>query len=458
MQDTKLLDECKAGNIDAVRSLITDNANLNAVTDDESPLLVAIEANNLDLVDVLLQAGADPARVTDSGETALMAASRCGHLEIVYHLLQRQPAALLNIRDDELEHTALLLAIKHNKLDVASALFDAGADATIASDCGTTTLMVCSDVPLAEKLLDLGVDVHAQDGEGMNAFLIACRDGNVKLVSLLLARGADVYSHDGEDRTGLMLACSMGHAEVATLLLKLNTSPPVDEDEWNAWLHSGDRDEGVTALHMAVLGGHAGCVQALVAAGFNVNKLDDDSVPPLSHAVNAEIARILLDAGAKDLQGGCRKRAVVLACEEPKRIEVLRLLLQRFPNCDHPDRPLLFFAVEARNLDAVRALVTARPPEYINKQDSAGCTALAYARHPEVVQLLLELGTDPRIVNNTGKTPLMFGGSAARVRLLLEAAPDTVRVRDNAGRTAMSHLCLSPRHLDALDELLRYCA
>jgi ankyrin repeat protein len=318
--------------------------------------------------------------------------------------------------------------------------------------------MECTDVGLARRLLELGVDVHARDADGMDALLFACKRGNVELASLLLTSGASVYSVNGTGMSALALACEGGHAEVVELLLY--TEPELgDEDaraQWVAWLFAED-GSGWNAMHWAAAGSHRGCVQALLDIGFDANLPDTEGVTPLHLVDDVEVARILLDEGAEDLSDDYGHTAASRACESSSRVEVLRLLLQRFPDSDHPDRPLLFDAAQAGNLEAVRLLLAARPPGYINKRGFSGGSALHFTKDPEAVRLLLELGIDPRIVDNEGKTSIMSSFEAACVRLLLDAAPDLVGARDLEGRTAVMHLSCSGMHYKALEELFRYC-
>jgi ankyrin repeat protein len=60
-------------------------------------------------------------------------------------------------------------------------------------------------------------------------------------------------------------------------------------------------NNGVTALHDAVRGGHKTTVELLIAEGANVNALSTDSGTPLEIAINSgqeEIAELLRKAGA----------------------------------------------------------------------------------------------------------------------------------------------------------------
>jgi ankyrin repeat protein len=344
----------------------------------------------------------------------------------------------------------------NQKLDVASALLDAGADATIASNDGTTTLMECFDVGMARRLLGLGVEVNARRASGENALLLACGRGDVEMASVLLDSGA---RRDDNDvwKAPLQGACRNGQTEVVALLLRSpGPSGRDNEVQWRCWLH--EIHSGQTALHVAVEEGHVGCVQALVDAGFDVNTRNREEAPALHYAKDVEIARILLDAGATDLFCILRNTATSLALQDPTRVEILRLLLQRFPDCESPDRPLLHDAMEAGNLEGVRLLLAARPLGYVNtKALYGGHTALCACENEEMMRLLLELGADPRIVDNAGQTPLMMASNPACVRMLLDAAPDMVSIRDYWGRNALAHLSDSCDRYEALMELFRCC-
>jgi hypothetical protein len=118
---------------------------------------------------------------------------------------------------------------------------------------------------------------------------------------------------------------------------------------------------------------------------------------------------------------------------------------------------LLEYATEAGNLEAVRMLLDARPAEYINKHWFNDGTVLRSCIDADVVQLLLDRGADPHVVDNEGQTPLMMNGKAARVRILLDAAPDLLGMRNRVGQTAVMYLSQSVDGYEALGELFRYC-
>jgi ankyrin repeat protein len=299
----KLIQQCKEGNIDAARRLIADFADVNIIHEGDSPLLIAIQRNNVELLDVLYHAAVDIARFSHENHTALMVAVLGGHMEAVRWLLQHQPAALLDARDD-LGRSSLILALQNNHLDAAFALLEAGANINLPSNDGTTALTACSDAGMARRLQEL-TDVNARFEGGMTALLLACKRGDAKMAAMLLDHGADVYDRDDEGMTTLLHACIGGHAAVVELLLK---QEPIrlqgngyecahGDAEWSEFLYSR-RDDGLNALHLAAMGGHAACAQALCGAGgVDVGVPDGNDETALFFA-DVAVARVLLHAGA----------------------------------------------------------------------------------------------------------------------------------------------------------------
>lgn len=195
MLNSQLIEQCTAGNVEAIRSLIAYKADVNSVVDGISPLLLAVEANNHSLFETLLQADVDLSRTFHRGETVLMIAAQRGYLKLIRRTLRHHPGAPVNARD-ELGRTALFIALKHGKPKSAAALLDAGADATITDNACTTTLMVCSNTVMARRLLERGVYINARDISGNDAFLIACGRDNERIASFLLSFGARGYTRD----------------------------------------------------------------------------------------------------------------------------------------------------------------------------------------------------------------------------------------------------------------------
>jgi ankyrin repeat protein len=121
---------CNGSNI--VAFLLENGANINDKevrdTIDHTPLIVAADGGCKDIVEILLEAGANIEHRNDQGETALIAAAQNGHKEIVQMLLD----AGANINQENADgETALDLTIKlRHKKDVVDLLLEHGAEAS----------------------------------------------------------------------------------------------------------------------------------------------------------------------------------------------------------------------------------------------------------------------------------------------------------------------------------------
>ncbi len=73
---------------------------------------------------------------------------------------------------------------------------------------------------LAQRLLDLGADVKAQDWHGVTPLIAAVAGGHTKLVAMLLAKGSDVNVVPAAAPTALLCAVQRGDLAMVDLLLK----------------------------------------------------------------------------------------------------------------------------------------------------------------------------------------------------------------------------------------------
>jgi uncharacterized protein len=245
----------------------------------QTALIVASTMQNTDIVEALLENGADPnirdgntftalhAAVRDS-EYGVDNANRAAAAKTVKVLLahgadpnaridqKRQTVRALN----ELSYqgaTPLLLAAEVNSLDAIKELVKGGADPKIATEQGTTALTVASGagtdvqrarspeeralaVETAKFLLDQGVDINAPGQFGWTALHSASYQGLNDVIALLVSRGAKIDAFDKLGQTPLSISLSVltkdagakrlqiprrYRGETAKLLLALGATP-----------------------------------------------------------------------------------------------------------------------------------------------------------------------------------------------------------------------------------------
>ncbi|KXJ06602.1 putative ankyrin repeat protein MM-0045 [Exaiptasia diaphana] len=142
---------------------------------------------------------------------------------------------------------------------------------------------------VVERLLAAGVDVNLADSNGETALIWAVRESNDKIVDDLIKTGADVNTKDKDQRSPLMIAVENNKHYITERLLDAGGD-----------VNLVDRN-GETALTLAIKKGYEKSVNALILAGADINAKDKYEQTPLISAVennNENIAEILLDAGA----------------------------------------------------------------------------------------------------------------------------------------------------------------
>jgi hypothetical protein len=127
--------------IDAVRDLIAKGADVNAKEEGYSsitPLFIAVESGNVEIVRLLLEFGAKASARDSEKQTPLMRLDDDATPELVELLVNH--GVKIN-RADKQGNTALILVAGQVKPEVVKALIDAGADVNLKNKEGQTALM-----------------------------------------------------------------------------------------------------------------------------------------------------------------------------------------------------------------------------------------------------------------------------------------------------------------------------
>ncbi|KAM4735590.1 B-cell lymphoma 3 protein homolog [Anableps anableps] len=176
----------------------------------QTPLHLAVITKQAKLVDVLLEAGADPAVLDRHGQTALHLCCEYQLLDCLSVLLSFSSSSpCLEIRNFE-GLTPLHLAVLQGQQDLAKMLLDAGADINAMDiKSGQSPLMHAVEINNADMvhfLIENGCDVNSQSYSGNTALHIACGRGQVETVRLLLKSGADTSLKNYHNDTPVMVA------------------------------------------------------------------------------------------------------------------------------------------------------------------------------------------------------------------------------------------------------------
>ncbi|XP_037669180.1 kinase D-interacting substrate of 220 kDa isoform X6 [Choloepus didactylus] len=381
-----------------------------------------VEEENIPALKALLEKCKDVDERNECGQTPLMIAAEQGNLEIVKELIKN--GANCNLEDLD-NWTALISASKEGHLHIVEELLKCGVNLEHRDMGGWTALMwACykGRTEVVELLLSHGANPSVTGLYSVYPVIWAAGRGHADIVHLLLQNGAKVNCSDKYGTTPLVWAARKGHLECVKHLLAMGAD--VDQEGANS----------MTALIVAVKGGYTQSVKEILKRNPNVNLTDKDGNTALmiaSKEGHTEIVQDLLDAGTyvniPDRSGD----TVLIGAVRGGHVEIVRALLQKYADIDirgQDNKTALYWAVEKGNATMVRDILQCNPDTEICTKD--GETPLIKAtkmRNIEVVELLLDKGAKVSAIDKKGDTPLHIairGRSRKLAELLLRNPKD----------------------------------
>jgi ankyrin repeat protein len=356
----QLLASIESGDVRRVREAVRLGPDRDDLTEALSP---AVEGGNLAIVRTLLEAGADPNFVEESGdETCLMQAVAKGHLPIVRALVGAGADVNAVAEDEEGDDgaiTPLLIAVRKQRRAIAEFLLPLTEPqererverirrSVVAPPDRKSAALIrageSGDLERARALLGEGADVNARDRLGRTALLNAAAYGHARLVGLLLEAGAGPDLKTDEGVTPLMCAPD---EEIGSLLVEAGADVNAEQHGFTALMAAAIHGRcpllrllidtgadieaaefrGFTPLMLACQHGRREAVAALIGAGADVNRAMASGWTALLEAASkpdAEVVRMLLAAGARtDAEDHQGRTAASLARHRPENLAIL---------------------------------------------------------------------------------------------------------------------------------------
>ncbi len=270
--DVPLWKAAKDQNLEAVRTLLTEDVDVNQAQPDGSTALHwAAHWGDLEMAELLIEAGANLNASNENGATPLWMASAAGNVAMVRTLLGAGALANRALRFGE---TPLMAAAGIGSLDVVKQLTAAGAEVSVGETRRAQTALMWAVAEghseVAQALINAGALIDARSNGGFTPLMFAAQGGHPDSIRILLASGADINHASLDGTSPLLVALAGGHWNVTELLLEHGAAPNRADNR------------GFTALHYAAMRSNmVPAVQPLLTYGANPNartlKEDADS-------------------------------------------------------------------------------------------------------------------------------------------------------------------------------------
>jgi ankyrin repeat protein len=403
-----------------------------------TPLSLAGLSGNAAIVESLLTAGADPNERLPRGETALMMASRTGNAAVVKLLLER--GADVNAKEALRGTTALMWAADQGHVEAIKLLVAGGADVAARSNPAprgrTAYLGKANDPRRSNRALQAaaagatraeierlsskdernadqpaqaqGQPAEAQQAQpaprqaprreeedltagGLTPLVYAARANSIDAVTALLEGGADIDQATGYGWSPLLVATQNRFYQLGSFLLDKGADPNTANNGGWTPLYLAVDNRNIEGGDYPVRKGdmnHLDFIKKLLDKGADVNARMKDSTETRTVFTN----QWLDEDGA----------TAFLRASQSSDLEVMRLLLA------HGADPKI------ATVGDVTALQVAAGIGWVD--------GLTYEWSPkaneEAVKLLLDLGVDPNIQAETGRTALHGAGHKGRLPVI----------------------------------------
>lgn len=268
----------------------------------ETPLNIACENENRELIELFVSNGANVTHAMNNGDKPIHQLCQKKRRDLIAYLIDE--GANVDEQNDLTGETSLLIATKNCDEITTSILLKYGANPSIPNNLGflpihnvAATGCMPSLWSLMEAIRntpDISKYINARKGDGLTPLYIACLEENERMVRELINYGADPNIGDINGTRPLdVLFETTGNRKLYKLLLDAKADPNYMSSE-----------DGHAPIVYAIWRGDPEIVKMLIDAKANVNRVDIDGNTPLmiacgvhgNHEPNIEIIKTLLDA------------------------------------------------------------------------------------------------------------------------------------------------------------------
>ena len=270
---TPLHEAILSNHYNVTNALISNGADINTCVLGQVPLYLAARSGKHEMVNFLIEKGANKMGYNSSGNMPIHGAAMGGHLKAIEELVRER--ADLNAKT-RFGGTLLHIAVLEKNIHLAQYLLQQNVE---VNPWGTFPLKYLSahfGYEMRERKLFLSLLANSRS----TPLHYSCYHGNFRLTSLLLDHGAWVNAPVEEGMTPLMMAVDAEDLDLVCLFLSKG-----------AGVNASLPRTYLTALHHASALGNEPIVRELIQQGANIKAKTVTSLTPVEYAITKMTAK-----------------------------------------------------------------------------------------------------------------------------------------------------------------------
>ncbi|KAL4967012.1 ankyrin repeat-containing domain protein [Aspergillus stella-maris] len=432
-------------NVDIMQALLDAGADMTAV-DEEGELRVLIRVinqNNRPCMRLLLDRGLELVPAVPLSQLLLAAAHLNDSSAVRRLLAASEKSTSILLATDKEQNTALMIASRLAHDDIIKLLFlhlqGLSPFLSLKNKTGDSSLHLAmySGSPSTARLLIASCPDHTNEGNSsaLTPLAIAVQNQPADVVNELIEKGADMNWVDNQRQSLLHHAVIRGDLGIVKVLLEQN-SPRTSNNK------------GQTPFALAMQNEKPDLVKMFLDHGEPADQCDQQGKTPLMTAVergSTDIVKVLVEAGASTepvalLRLVDEERVALSMIQKRNTPDIARLYLSLGAGTNispQVARTILVRAIQRRWLDLATIVLQTHGANLDIDSISAFSverTALGWAAgrgYVDVVRELLRLGADPLYRDSLGQTTFSFaaqGGSVEAMVALVEHIKSTSSV------------------------------